>query len=57
MKLDTGKIYDLDNLALIGWTDGNGSGHEGYNIADYFDHNGEYLGPDQNGIEPEFEEK
>ena len=55
MKLINGKIYDLNNLTLIGWTNGNGSGHEGYNVADYFDKQGRYLGPDQDGIEPDFQ--
>jgi hypothetical protein len=41
---------------LIGWTVGDGSGHEGYNVADYFDQDGNYLGPDEHGIEPIFDE-
>ncbi len=57
MKLINGKIYDLNNLTLVGWTDGNGSGHEGYHVADYFDPHGRYLGADQDGIEPEFQEE
>lgn len=39
----------------IGWTPGDGSGHEGYNVADYF-RDGKYLGPDEHGIEPVFSE-
>ena len=27
-------------------------GCEGYNLADYFGNDGEYLGPDEGGIEP-----
>lgn len=50
--LTIGKKYDVDNLSLIGWTDGDGSGSDGYRIEDYFDVNGEYLGPDCHGIEP-----
>ncbi len=41
---------------VIGWTVGDGSGHEGYHVEDYFDPTtGEYLGPDAHGIEPIFE--
>lgn len=39
---------------VIGWTIGDGSGHEGYNVSDYFK-GGKYLGPDSHGIEPIFE--
>lgn len=39
-----------------GWTEGDGSGHEGYQVADYFDRNGRYLGPDCHGVEPTFRE-
>ena len=39
---------------VIGWTEGDGSGHEGYNVADYFCDE-KYLGPDTHGIEPIFE--
>jgi hypothetical protein len=38
----------------IGWTEGDGTGHEGYNVADYFDPEGRYRGPDEHGIEPIF---
>jgi hypothetical protein len=37
-------------LRCIGWTDGDGTGHEGYSVADYFSDG--YLGPDTHGIEP-----
>ena len=57
MILTKGLRYNENALTVIGWTDGDGSGHEGYNAADYFDQNGEYLGPDEFGIEPVFEEK
>lgn len=40
----------------IGWTKGDGTGNEGYNVADYFDSRGQYLGPDEHGIEPIFRE-
>ena len=39
---------------FVGWTTGDGSGHEGYNVSDYFDSSGNYLGPDEHGIEPIF---
>lgn len=56
MKLTKGTKYDTENLNCIGWTDGDGSGSEGYNVADYFDAAARYLGADEHGIEPIFEE-
>jgi hypothetical protein len=53
MKLITGAKYDTTTLTLTGWTDGDGSGSDGYHVGDYF-RDGVYLGPDQHGIEPEF---
>lgn len=50
--LITGKAYDWQTLDHAGWTEGDGSGFEGYNFGDYFDANGCYLGADQHGIEP-----
>ena len=53
MILTTNTCYDWKSLELVGWTDGDGSGHEGYAMEYYFD--GEkYLGPDEHGIEPVF---
>lgn len=52
--LTTGQQYDTDRLALMGWTAGDGTGHEGYSCWDYFDAEGRYKGPDQHGIEPIF---
>lgn len=52
--LTAGQPYDLASLTCAGWTDGDGSGHEGYHVEDYF-RNGVYLGPDEHGIEPTFE--
>lgn len=42
-------------LKCTGWTVGDGSGHDGYNVIDYFI-GGEYLGPDEHGIEPIMEQ-
>ena len=56
MILEAGKIYNLDELVCTGWTDGDGSGAMGYNVWDYFDAEGRYLGPDICGIEPIFED-
>jgi hypothetical protein len=56
MKLTKGNTYDLATLNCIGWTAGDGSGSEGYNVADYFDATGRYLGADDHGIEPIFAE-
>ncbi len=57
LKLETGKRYDLGQLQCVDWTEGDGSGHEGYNWHDYFDAKGGYLGPDPSGIEPVLEAK
>lgn len=51
--LTTGTKYNIDALEFIGWTVGDGSGNEGYNVSDYF-RGGEYLGADEHGIEPQF---
>lgn len=40
-------------LTLVGWTEGDGSGHDGYDAGSYFA-GGEYLGADASGIEPIF---
>jgi len=63
MRLQQGKVYDIKALKFTGWT-GNESiyddqgnrnpGMDGYNVADYFDDNGRYLGPDIHGVEPTF---
>lgn len=58
MKLEKGKKYDLDNLRPVWWNE-NGvtleAAPEGYNCWQYFDSEKRYLGPDIDGIEPEFE--
>ena len=56
MKLTKGTKYDASKLTCTGWTEGDGSGHDGYNVADYFTADGTYLGPDECGIEPIFAE-
>src|SRR5690348_8034774 len=43
-------------LRCTGWTEGDGTGHSGYNVADYFA-DGKYQGPDAHGIEPIMEVK
>jgi hypothetical protein len=55
-KMTVGAPYDTDELDLLGWTEGDGSGSDGYNIYDYF-RNGLYIGPDEHGIEPIVEAK
>lgn len=57
MQLIRSTRYDISALHLVGWTIGDGSGHEGYHLGDYFGPDGEYLGPDQHGIEPLVEER
>ena len=59
LKIDEIKINDVVNQRhptdqVIGWTVGDGSGHDGYHAEDYFDANGAYRGPDEHGIEPIF---
>lgn len=54
MKLTKGEQYDISTLTCLGWTDGDGTGHEGYNVADYFGADGTYRGADEHGIEPLF---
>lgn len=51
MKLEKGKQYDISSLRVTGWT----GEHEGYNYGYYFQ-DGIYLGPDEHGVEPLFEE-
>ena len=51
MELQKDKRYEVACLKLSGWTTGDGSGSEGYNLHDYFA-DGVYLGPDEHGIEP-----
>jgi hypothetical protein len=50
-----GQRYTTEELTLVGWTTGDGSGHEGYSCWSYFGADGRYLGPDGHGIEPIFE--
>lgn len=57
MKLEKGKRYDIGQLQCVDWTEGDGTGHDGYNWHDYFDAGGTYLGPDPSGIEPVLEAK
>lgn len=54
MTLTKGTKYDVASLTCTGWTDGDGSGHEGYNVSDYFAADGAYRGADEHGIEPTF---
>lgn len=49
-----GQTYDLSTLDPLGWTEGDGTGHEGYDCWAYFDRSDRYLGPDEHGIEPLF---
>jgi len=55
MLLTKGEKYDLYALFFRGWTKGDGSSTVGYRSWDYFDSGGRYLGPDEHGIEPQFE--
>ena len=53
LTLTPGQTYDLNTLVFAGWTTGDGSTTDGYNVADYFP-GSKYLGPDEHGIEPIF---
>lgn len=55
-QMAVGGTYDVSRLRLIGWTVGDGTGHEGYHLADYFRSAGQYSGPDAHSIEPLVEE-
>lgn len=50
--LTAGETYDIDTLEFSGWN--NGEENDGYNCWDYFSSSGEYLGADEDGIEPVF---
>jgi hypothetical protein len=64
MTLTEGQTYDVASLRFTGWTgpgvyDDQGNrnpGLDGYSVADYF-RDGVYLGPDQHGVEPTFEDR
>lgn len=55
------RIYtaeERENMTFASWKDANGndvSGYDGANVADYFDADGLYLGPDVDGVYPEIE--
>ena len=51
-RLQEGEQYDVSKIALAGWSEGDGSGSEGYFLADYFEADGTYKGADWTGIEP-----
>lgn len=55
-NLIKGNKYDVTTLTCTGWTEGDGSGHDGYNVSDYFAADGTYRGADADGIEPLFED-
>jgi hypothetical protein len=60
MNLTKDTTYTTEEIAdltarMTGWTTGDGTGSEGYNVADYF-RDGKYLGADEHGIEPIFAE-
>ena len=60
MALEIGRIYtaeEREGMSFIGWRDAAGevNGYDGANLADYFDADGRYLGPDVEGVYPEVE--
>jgi hypothetical protein len=61
VNLDEGRDIAREDPSLIhaevtalGWTEGDGSGHDGYAVDWYFDRSGCYLGTDEFGIEPKW---
>lgn len=50
--LTKGNKYDTTKASGIGWTTSDGEAPDGYNRWDYFDQDGIYLGPDEDGVEP-----
>ncbi|NWG72770.1 MAG: hypothetical protein HXY23_14355 [Parvularculaceae bacterium] len=54
--LNKGEKYDLSKMIekFAGWNTTD-TDLAGYNVWDYFDFDGTYLGPDVDGIEPVFE--
>ena len=57
MILKKGESYRISGLRHVGWTRGDDSGHEGYDLWDYFSGDFAYLGPDMHGIEPVFDDE
>lgn len=59
VRLRVGVYYDVaaleDRVLGVSWTEGDGSGHAGYDWGDYFDTTGQYFGADLHGIEPLFD--
>jgi hypothetical protein len=51
-RLRKGVKYDIRNLSFKGWTRGDGTPTDGYNVYDYFESDGTYLGPDDHRISP-----
>ena len=57
--LVAGQPYNTNRLEFAGWTLGDYTGSDGYQVKDYFsgpDSHGcrVFLGPDSHGIEPKF---
>jgi hypothetical protein len=64
-RLVQGQRYDVSQLVFLGWTENSleapvlrvlGSADSGYRVEYYFDGDGAYLGPDEFGVEPIFED-
>lgn len=55
-KEDPSLVYV--SVAPSGWWDGERMLSEmpGYNVSDYFDQSGMYLGPDDDGVEPRWDD-
>ena len=54
-KEDPSLVYV--NVKAMGWWDGQRISHmEGYNVSDYFNSTGMYLGPDEFGTEPTWDD-
>lgn len=58
MRLEKGKVYDREKIYFVEFFDAENKPlyvHDGMYVDDWFGPNGEYLGPDCDGVEPDFE--
>lgn len=52
-KLKAGTVYDVDALEFDRWSTGDAV-YGGVSYHEFFDADGKYLGPDEDGVEPVF---
>jgi hypothetical protein len=58
IKLIEGIKYDVDSLVFACFADeiGQSVSRPEYDFLDWFDDDGQYTGPDEDGLEPKFEQ-